>query len=152
VLETIVIDVWKQQLGRTLHRVLPTRSTAGPPEFGVSASVPLDTGAPLVAVLRVPAAVAAAAAVARLDLHEWEIAPGDIDDAFTELVAAVGSGISRMLPGATRIGPPLVVQGSALSTSVAKAQLACEAVLLGSAGPVHASLWRPRAPWRSAQR
>jgi hypothetical protein len=148
-LEGVVMDVWKHQLGRSLHRALPTRSAASP-EFGVSACVPLETGAPLVAVLRVPAAVAASVASERLELHEWEIAPGDIDDAFTELIVAVGNGISRLLPDATRIGPPLVVQGSGLSTSVAKAQLDCEAVLLSSAGPVHASLWRPRSPWRPA--
>ena len=150
-LEAVVIEVWKQQLGRRLHRMMSTRP-APAPDLAVSASVPFDTGVPFVTVLSVPTPVAAAVATARLDLHEHEIAPGDIDDAFTELIAAVAVGIGRVLPDVTRMGPPLVVQGARLSTAVSSAQLDCGACLLDSAGPVYASVWRPRAPWRPAPR
>jgi hypothetical protein len=142
-LETVVIDVWKQQLGRTLRR---PEATLRPPdgEFAVSASTTLDAGEPLVVTLRAPAPVATAVAMSRLDLHEDELAPGDIDDAFTGLLGVVVTRLAHVVPDAGQVGPSLVVQGSGLSVMVGGAELDCDVTLMAGSWPVRVSVWRPR--------
>jgi len=146
-LETVVIDVWKQQLGRTLRR---PEATVRPPdgEFAVTASTTLDAGEPLVVTLRAPAPVASAVAMARLDLHEDELAPGDIDDAFTGLLGVVVTRLVHVVPDAGQVGPSLVVQGSGLSVMVGGAELDADVTLLAGSWPVRVSVWRPREATR----
>jgi hypothetical protein len=146
-LETIVMDVWKQQVGRTLRR---PEAESRPPdgEFAVSASTTLDAGEPLVVTLRAPARVAAAVATARLDLHEDELAPGDIDDAFTGLLTVVATRLAHAVPDAGQVGPSLVVQGTGLSVMVGGAELDSDVTLMAGSSPVRVSVWRPREATR----
>jgi hypothetical protein len=142
-LEAITAGVWKHLLGTSL-RPFPRWS---PFEVAVSASVPVNGASPAVTVLSAPASVATVAAVAILGLQEDELAPGDIEDAFGDLVLAIGSEIRTLLSDETRLGPPSVVHGAGLSTAVPGARLACEARLKSAAGPVQVSLWSRRATY-----
>ena len=144
VLAAVVSDVWQQQLGRTLRR---PSSAARPPvaDFTVSAFATIEANAPLVISLRAPAGVAAAMASSRLDLHESELATGDIDDAVTGLLGDVVARLARLVPGVAGIGPTSVVQGSGLSLTVGGAELDCEVTMLAGASPLRVSVWRPRA-------
>lgn len=144
-LQDIVRVAWKQLLGSELHRLTPSgRSSDLATDIAVSASLPLIGHHPLVVVLRTSAAVAAEAAVSVLGLHQDELAPGDIDDAFGGIIGGVGSGLQAVLPEVTRLGAPVVVQGEGLSSAVPFARLTCDASLRSGSDRVHVSLWRPR--------
>ncbi len=143
-LEAVAADVWKSLLLTTLK----TDSSPRPARFAVSATVPLAGTQMAVAVIRASAEAAAHAAVTLLGLRADELAPGDIDDAFAELAVAVGTRLRSELPGVTRFGTPVVVQGRELSTALPGADQVADVVLSGDHGPVALSLWRPRpARW-----
>ena len=136
-LENVVAAVWRRRLGLSIHR-LRGHAAAG---SAVSANISLVGAGTAVAVLRAPFEVAAAAAVGVLGLHEDELAPGDVEDAFGELVVAIAQGIGDLLPGASVVGPASVVRGSELTTAVPGSPLMCDAALHCAPGPLHVSMW-----------
>ena len=136
-LESVVAGVWKRRLGLSLHR-LRGHPAAG---FAVSASVPLVGAGTAVAVLRAPLEVASAAAAGMLGLHHDELAPGDLDDAFSELIVSVGQGIGDLLAGPSALGPASVVRGAGLTAAVPGSPMMGEVALHSSAGPLQLSLW-----------
>ena len=140
----IVSRAWKRVLGIDLHSLSRDPGRQFAEDISVSASLPLLGESSLVVVLRTSSQVAVRAAVSVLGLHEDELAPGDIDDAFAGIVGAVGIGLRDVLPQVTRIGSPIVVQGSSLTSAVPGARLMCDASLRSGSGRVHVGLWHPR--------
>jgi hypothetical protein len=135
---------WKRLLGSSLR---PGRRVAAE-RFSVSAQLQLAGMESTVVVVRASQAAAVAATVGLLGLHEVEVAPGDIADAFAEIVVAVGCGVRTLLAGLAKLAAPVVVQGDGLNTAIPGASMICDACLQSSAGPVHVSLWRPRTARR----
>ncbi len=136
-LERVVAQVWEQRLGLSLHR-LRGHPPAG---FSVSASIPLVGAGSAVAMLRAPFEVAAAAAVGLLGLHRDEVAPGDVDDAFTQLVVAVGHAIGGLLSGPNALGPASIVRGVGLTAAAPGSPTMGEVALYSGAGAIHLSVW-----------
>lgn len=140
-LETAARDTWQELLGSPLH---PLRRDAAFTS-AVSATVGLSGAKSVVAVVSAPPEVASDAAVRVLGLQRDELAPGDIADAFAELVMAIGSKLQVLLPGRMRIGHPGVTQGAGLTTALPGARMICESVLANSVGPIRITLWRTLA-------
>jgi hypothetical protein len=135
---------WKRLLDSSLRPGRRVRAA----NYSVSAQLQLDGMESTVVVVRASQTAATAAAVGLLGLHENEVGPGDIADAFGEIVVAISCEVRTLLAGLTKLAAPVVVQGDRLNTAIPGARMMCEANLRSSAGPVHVSLWRPRAARR----
>jgi hypothetical protein len=143
-LTDVVGLAWKRLFGTSLRPARRVR--AG--RFAVSAQVQLAGMDSTVVVVRASQEAATDAAVNLLGLHVDEVAAGDIADAFAEIVVAVGCGVRTLLAGLTKLDAPVVVQGERLDTAIPGARMICDANLQSAVGPVHVSLWRPRAARR----
>jgi hypothetical protein len=146
--ESALTDVVNLAWSRLFGEPLRPSGPVGAERFAVSAQLQLAGMDSTVVVVRASQTAAVAAAVELLDLHDGEVASGDIADAFADIVVAVGCGVRTLLSGLTKLDAPVVVQGSGLLTAIPGARMLCEADLRSPAGPFNVSLWRPRAARR----
>lgn len=146
-LTDVVTIAWDRLIGASLRPARPVATD----RFAVSAQLHLAGMDSTVVVVRASRAAATAAAVDMLGLQPDEVGAGDIADAFAEIVVTVGCGVRALLAGLTKLDVPVVVQGDAVETAIPGARMLCETTLKSAAGPVHVSLWRPRASRRIAR-